>query len=508
MLKCLHSVCKSCLQSLLGFLLRSGKALRCPTCYQIIEYTNDINSFPSHLFLKQLVDIFEAYTGQGQDYSQLCEKCNVRKSLELYCSDCSHFMCEDCAWRHKKWKDFSGHRLKEIRNLDSSDALDYARRANACKKHNDEFRHFCELCNTFVCYDCVIAEHIDHIDRITSLEEGLEVKKSEIEVKIIEVQVNSSRLKDHKESLEKRRLKVNKSFEQATKEVQETAERCINLIRRHEESVTERLMKQKESFEAEFVNQMTSLDGKFTDIGGSVKFGEEVLFRNHLPEILKVQEMLEDRLRELSVHFEPMLNFPEVRYTRNDMSSLIEAPGKLHTTSTEPSLSVGEGEGLTEAVQGEFGTFTVITKDANNQTTYSEIDGVDVAINSLRTRRAVKTHVTDCKNGQYLVKYKSDTGGDFNVSISVRGEAIKGSPFRLTVIEKTTKELAGTQNFVFILFCLDTWVACFRAPGSYCFYSTWKSYDVLTANSSAVYTDPHDSPVIFDHEVAKLNHER
>lgn len=244
------------------------------------------------------------------------------------------------------------------------------------------------------------------------------------------------------------------------------------MIRRHEESVTKRLMKQKESFEAEFVNQMTSLDGKFTEIGDSLKFGEEVLFRNHLPEILKVQEMLEDRLRELSVHNEPMFNFPEVRYTRNDMSSLIDAPGKLHTTSTEPSLSVGEGQGLTEAVQGEFGTFTVITKDANNQTTYSEIDGVDVAINSLRTRRTVKPHVTDCKNGQYLVKYKSDTGGDFNVSISVRGEAIKGSPFRLTVIEKTTKELAGTQNFVFILFCLDIWAACFRAPGLYCLYST------------------------------------
>ena len=88
-------------------------------------------------------------------------------------------------------------------------------------------------------------------------------------------------------------------------------------------------------------------------------------FRNNLPEILNVEEMLKKRLRELSIPFEPMLNFPEVRYTPNDMSSLTDAPGKLRTTNTEPFLSVAEGQ--TEAIQGEYGTFTVITKDAKNQ---------------------------------------------------------------------------------------------------------------------------------------------
>ena len=86
--------------------------------------------------------------------------------------------------------------------------------------------------------------------------------------------------------------------------------------------------------EAEFVNQMASLNGKLTEIGSSLEFGDEVLFRNNLPEILNVEEMLKKRLRELSIPFEPMFNFPEVRYTPNDVSSLINTPGKLHTTNT------------------------------------------------------------------------------------------------------------------------------------------------------------------------------
>jgi len=142
-----------------------------------------------------------------------------------------------------------------------------------------------------------------------------------------------------------------------------------------------------------------------------------------------------------------MLNFPEVRYTPNDMSSLTDVLGKLHTTNTEPSLSVAEGQGLTEAIQGVCGTFTVITKDAHNQTTYSDIDEIDVTIHS-EDKGHLKTNVTDCKNGQYLVKYKSDVGGDFNVYISVRGQAIKGSPFNLTVAEKTMKGSEGTLSII------------------------------------------------------------
>ena len=356
---------------------------------------------------------------------------------------------------------------KFLAAIESSDVQDYSRKANACKQHKDEFRIFCEECKTCICRDCAILDHEDH--KKTSLEKGLEKKKSEIEVKIKEVQVNGSRLRKHKEYLEKRRLKVNNCFEKATKEVQEAAECCIDFIRRHKESVTERLTKQKESFEAEFVNQMTSLDGKLTEIDSSLEFGKDMLFRSNLPEILNVEEMLENRLRELTVPLaEPILNFPEVRYTRIDMSSLTDAPGKLHMSNTEPSLTVVEGQGLTEAIQGEYGTFTIITKDAKNQTSYSEIDKIDVTISSPKTRRTLKANVTDSKNGQYLVKYKSGVGDDFKVSILVRGEAITGSPFNLIVTESTATGLAGIIIFVLTLFYMIQ-------PGSYFIYITEKS---------------------------------
>ena len=438
-LKCFHTFCNSCLEGWLR--QQGGKTLTCPKCRQITECpNNNIGSLPSNLFYKQMVDIVEAYSGQGKESSSPCGSCGENRSLSCYCSECSSFLCEECAGAHRKLKVFSGHQVKEIGNFGSNDVEDYARRANVCNQHKDDLRFFCETCEICICRDCAILDHVDH--RKISLEKGLEKKRSEIEIKILEVEDNNTRLMKHKTRLEKRRLQVDNSFEQATKTVHGAAETCINLIRQHEESVTEQLINQKETFQVSFVNEMTRLDEKLTELHDSLEFGREVLSRDNLPEILNVEKLLERRLRELSAPFQQMLDLTEVRYIPNDVSSLIKFPGKLFTSSTEPSLSVAEGKGLTKALEGEGATFTIITKDSRNQTTYSEIDQINVEINS-KTKGSLKTIITDNKNGHYQVMYTSNEGGEFNVSITVKGEAIMDSPFRLTVTKKK-----GLLNFV------------------------------------------------------------
>jgi len=249
-------------------------------------------------------------------------------------------------------------------------------------------------------------DHREH--NIISLDNGLQKKKSEIESKMQKVRANVPSLRNEKESLEKRRTRVNKSIEKAIEELHRTAEHNIQLIRQHEASVTERLMKQKLTFQAAFLNTMTSLDKKLVEIKSSLDFGNEILQRNNLPEILNVEEVLEQRFQELMEPcvFDLKIDYSAVKYVSNDLSSLKDSPGKLLTTNTEPSLTVVDGMGLTEGVKGEDCTFTVITNDSQENKTYSEIDGVDVYIQSLQTRKSVKVTITDCQDGCYRVSYK------------------------------------------------------------------------------------------------------
>ena len=457
-LKCLHTFCKSCLEAWLR--QQGGGALSCPTCRQITDCpNNDINSLPSNLFYKQMVDIVKAYSGQGQEDSPECGNCDERKSLKFYCANCNHFLCEDCAVAHRKMKALSGHQVKEIGKFKPSDARDYARRANVCKKHNDEVRFYCEQCVICICRDCAILDHRDH--NIVSLDNGLQKKKLEIESKMQEVQLNVPRLRSEKKFLEKQRIRMTKSVEQATEGIHRTAERNIELIRQHEASMTEQVMKQKETFDAAFSNTMTGLDDKLVQIESSLDFGNEVLQRNNLPEILNVEEVLEQRFQELMkpCAFNLKVNYSTVKYVANDLSPLSYSPGKLLTTNTEPSLTMVDGMGLTEGVQRKDCTFTVITKDSQGNITRSEIDSVEVYIQSKQTRETVKVSIKDSKDGCYKVSYNPKAAGEFDVSITVSGEAINGSPFQLRVREEKTKakgtkkgqqELSGIIAFTLI----------------------------------------------------------
>ena len=336
---------------------------------------------------------------------------------------------------HRKGKIFSDHHVKDVRNFQSCDVQDYARRANYCTVHIDEMRFYCENCKRCICRDCAILEHQDH-NKI-SLDQGLENIKSEIDIRVHEAQENGCRLRSYKVSLEKRRMKVNGNIEEATKEVKRVAELCILSIRQHEASVTEQLIKQKQALKNAFDNQMTMLDGKLMEIESTLAFSEEILLRNNLPEILNVKAVLEEKLREVAVRLQPLeampkLGYSEVKYIQNDVF-LKDAPGKLVTSNIEPLLSVAEGKNLTEGFVGEDGTFTVTTKNAQGQTSYSTIDEVIAKIISLSGHQTLQTVVTDLKDGRYSVSYKPKTPGKFTVSVEVAGNPIMGSPFTLEV---------------------------------------------------------------------------
>ena len=74
-----------------------------------------VYSFPTVSFEILEVEIVEAYTGQEE--SSFCGKCDEQNSLRFYCSNCNCLLREECAIVHKKWKDFRGHKLKEIGQL-------------------------------------------------------------------------------------------------------------------------------------------------------------------------------------------------------------------------------------------------------------------------------------------------------------------------------------------------------------------------------------------------------
>lgn len=352
--------------------------MSCPNCREITDCpNNDINSLPSNLTYKKLQDIL-------QDFSEAKE--------------------------------------------------------NVCERHKEKVKFYCEECEICICSECVVFEHRDKdYHNILSLEEGVRKQKAKLEFKITEANASRSQLVSYIASLEKQRTKINNSIDHATDELRRVTEHWINLIRQHEVSATEQLITQKSSLNESFSKKLSKSNEKLLGIDKLLELSAKVLQENDLTEILNVKELLARRLQELlrDSKLTLMLNYLEIQYIPNDTLSLNLAPGKLATTCTEPSLSVAKGEGLTKGFEGEECTFTVITNDSEGKTTYSEIDNVFVEIKSKQTGiEDIHAVIKDSKDGRYSIAFTS-VPGEFNVSIKVRGEPIKGSPFKLTVLKKT-----------------------------------------------------------------------
>ena len=342
-LKCLHTFCETCLTTWLTRQQREGE-LSCPTCRHVTQCSdNDIKKLPSNLFYKQMVEIADAYSGRpGHEDSPHCGICDEKKALKFYCVQCNAFLCEDCAGFHDKGKVFKSHDVKQISNFKSNDVQKYVRRANVCKKHEDEVRYYCEKCNICICRDCALLEHCEH--KRISLDHGLDLKKSCLAKRIQEVEAVGRRLQEQKAKLEKQRTRFNDSFDQSTVEIHRVTEHWINIICRHKETMIKELLKRKESFEMEFSAKMTNVNERLTDIKSSLEFGRDILERNNLPEILNIEETLGRRFEDFSssaAFSGPIeMNVPSVNYVPNDMTFLEHELGKL----VDPLMSMNQGK--------------------------------------------------------------------------------------------------------------------------------------------------------------------
>jgi len=385
-LQCLHTFCKSCLE---GWLRQHrGGALTCPNCRQRTECPkNNIDCLPSNLTYKNLIDILKTYSRNGDHGETFCER------------------------------------------------------------HKEKVKFYCEQCEICICSDCAILDHRDrNCHNIISLEEGAKKQKANIERKMTALSANSSRLKSYASLLEKRRALTNKSIEEATKEVHRVAERCINSIRQHESSVTELLQTQKSSCNDEYSKELSKLTEKIRQTRNVAAQSKNVHQRNNLQEMLNINQVLDERI---AVEGLPVLTYPEFKYISDDALSLNFTPGQLYITNTEPSLSVATGNGLTKGTQGNEGTFTVTTSDSKGQATYSEIDNVRVDIKSnQRGIEDIRSVVKDLKNGHYSISYTPKVAGNFSVSIKVRDEPIKESPFTLVITKNNGSRKLGKHRLV------------------------------------------------------------
>ena len=145
------------------------------------------------------------------------------EQTRMYCSDCKVFICDSCDLSHSSSIFTRNHkrserngRLEEEGGVVMVGLEDLKKRE--CSKHPSEtISGYCFQCSSFVCPRCILETHVQHKEKVKSIEESILEKRNEVakigdklERRLIEIEEERKRIekemKELEEKLEKKRI--------------------------------------------------------------------------------------------------------------------------------------------------------------------------------------------------------------------------------------------------------------------------------------------------------------
>ena len=125
-----------------------------------------------------------------------------------------------------------------------------------------------------------------------------------------------------------------------------------------------------------------------------------------------------------------------MKYRPNKFEQVvIQSAGDISDISTCAANTNATGPGITAANLGSKATFTITSRDSQN---FQRKRGGDVFVVKLQPEKGrdeIKVELKDRKDGTYLAEYTVDKlYGKLTLSVCLRGEHIKGSPFVVSLL--------------------------------------------------------------------------
>ena len=458
-LPCLHSFCLLCIDKHAGYAKRKLEAtIKCPVCqacFQIPE-GDTFSGLPTSFHLNRLVDLLALR--DDSEEAQRCNSCEENNTATCYCFVCQNFLCKDCFDAHQRLRATRGHRNVLIENLQAQDVEDLMHRPAMCTKkyhENEPLDYYCQDCSVCICHKCSIVSHNRH--SLVDLQEAAEEQKMQmtqvfarVKEKLVTVE---SKISQQTELMTKSEEEICAAEENVTKTVQE----IIRIVKEHETAVKTKLADIKVTQQRNYAAKIGNVQLLAAQLKSSVEYGEDIIQRSIGPEILQAGHAVLGRCEELLTTQDIEVCKPQrVVYcvdveAMNTLRGLV--PGQVFETNTDPSQSSVEGRGFIMPYAGIETNFTVTTRDSKGSQWYNEQDQLTVIVRSQKGEEE-ETKIDDCKNGNYIVRYKPKSVGLRDISVVVNGQPLTGSPWRVEATNHRYKvihsfRLHGTEPVEF-----------------------------------------------------------
>ena len=381
----------------------------------------------------------------------LCSGCGRDSLIAINCQGL--FLCSSCLTRHPTDHEFS-ELASNISNSTSpktshsphspiscfsdcsQEEVEDEGRLEFCGVHvKEKIRYFCQPCMSLLCYSCISNGHQHHAH--TTIKEAYERVNPSLDSITNSTAQKLKLLDSSLKSGSDMRERIIKKKEEAIEKVQRVFQSYRDAISRREKDLIDQiavltdlrlksLSKEGESNER-VRNALKGFQKKMKDAKQNGRKASAVLLYHNISKQLEEIAPDNNTVSHLPIEDDSFLLKTSTANLTESLKSLC-----VLTTAPYPPLCSAVGDGLFHPRVNRSTTVLVTTKDRTGEPCS---EGGEQLVVSLRAHcgSLLPAEWQDNKDGSYSIRFRPRVRGEHQLSISIRGHHIKGSPFTLHV---------------------------------------------------------------------------
>ena len=350
-----------------------------------------------------------------------CDECgDDHDPVVAFCTECTLCLCKDCNKVHQK-------KNKEHDVI----SLDKMPQPSSCSEHPGYMiEHYCKTCDKFSCLYCAMSHHVGD-DHDNDIIEKMAYKDRKLLCKIIApVEEMSENLSKAEANIVSTQEKIKEQASEIDQEIDKSYAVQLEKLKEHHEQLKQQLNKaalRKQKALNEQLKEIKLVQGKLDD---TKEFHEDIKEALDRKILSTKKEDVESRMQKVSDLYKHLNILPVESDTM--MFDPFMQPLKLGQLYTDTNNSEILGSLPKYCFQHCRTEFCLLAKDRKGCNCTKGGSQVCVQLKSF-AGNVTAGEVRDNNDGSYMASFVAEQVGEANLSVTINGEQIKGSPYNIVV---------------------------------------------------------------------------
>ena len=436
-LPCLHYYCKQCILKL-ALRIGTNKPFSCPECRKETTLPEGgVEELKTAFFVNRFKSTYVNLKRVHGKIEVKCQECtDSGDKAEAFCRQCAMFICKECVKSHKRMKSFSSHEVDSLEDLKQGRARQIAVKEPPtmnCHVHEEPLIAFCFDCNTLICHHCTAKVHRDHNFEYSKI--AAPDTKKNLLGELASLKQVTDNLSSAVEDIQTTKQEV----EAQGDSVANTIHTSFNELQQILEKRKNELLHEASSKVQEMLDKLSVQEKNLSLANGEVQSIERFVGHCSDNDVMSMQAEIRSRIqRAVEEHsksgrsMEPVEEVDmgvEVRCAEA-LKQLCQTNASITQLALDPARCTVRGGGVKTAEVHRTAEETLTTKLANKITRRSAVVG---QLKSLYDGSVVKCEVDQSRPGEYRIQYTPTVRGRHELTVSVDGQQVAGSPFPVFV---------------------------------------------------------------------------